>query len=107
MIRKLLGVFLMGCFFCWGQQQPASVASPTEEKFTFELSPNPLTQQPLKVVSNRKEIKYIRIYNALGHLVYQGKTTENQLFVDHLPKGIYILNLQQGPFSGSRRLIIP
>ena len=107
MLNKYLSVFLLVFSWGWSQETIPDKTPQLRTELVFKLSPNPLTKQPLYIESNRTEVKHIRVYNALGHLVYQEKTSSNTIQLSHLPKGIYILNLEQGPYRRSRRLIVP
>ena len=109
MLKTSFLIVLLTCGLAFSQgQQPAEWSVvPASEAFSFELSPNPLTQNPLYINSSRTEVKEIHIYNAIGHLVYSEKTTGSKIYLNHLQKGIYIVTLQQGTSQASRRLIIP
>jgi len=102
-----IGFLSFGAAICQGQQQTQWPLAQASEVFTFDISPNPLTQNPLHISSSRSEVKEIHIYNAIGHLVYTEKTSAQKVYLNHLQKGIYVVTIQQGNFRASRRLIIP
>lgn len=96
-----------------------SLVSSTIEKFSisgieFVLYPNPTKAQILnvKITSEKKNLLYIKIFDATGRLISQQPqrlSTGEQNFsfeISNLPKGAYFLQLQDGERQGIRQFIV-
>jgi plastocyanin len=71
------------------------------------LYPNPATSA-VSILTNGNEEKAITITSLTGKLVESKVSTEEtiELNVSDLPKGVYIVNIQMGNASASRKLIV-
>lgn len=79
-----------------------------DEQFNqIDVFPNPVKDQLIISLSNVDALGKISIYNPLGKLVFQSKTTENynQINVLNWAAGIYILKLDSGSTSKQFKLI--
>jgi len=91
-----------------------SISHNSEYDFNFQIHPNPANDQVIINLKNDLENKVtISISDISGRLV---KRIDNQtipegkhsfvIYVDDLPKGLYIFNLETGHFTKSKKLII-
>ena len=77
------------------------------QKLDFKLYPNPFVGDLLNFISLRSEIKEIAILNILGKEVFKVITLNNQIQLPSLIRGIYIVKLKQGNYTGLSRLVVP
>ena len=66
-----------------------------EEDINFRISPNPAYDNIIINYPNVKGFKY-QIFNTLGSEIQRGILNDNRLSIDHLAKGIYVLNIDLG-----------
>jgi hypothetical protein len=69
--------------------------------FTFQ---NPV-KDVLKINTNQL-IDSIEIYDILGNLVLKTKETKNEIEINHLQKGIYLLNIFSENKKSTQKLIV-
>ena len=73
----------------------------------FQLYPNPSIG--LVNLKSEKPIQRLTVFDALGKLVYQENTqyqTQVQIDLSHLPKGLYLVQVEGEGFVGSRKLVL-
>ena len=81
---------------------------PPTEIVIEELSiyPNPATGQKVYITTKKNEAKRIEIYNVLGKNVLSTNLTGRELNISDLESGIYILKIQEGRGTATRKLVI-
>jgi len=67
--------------------------------------PNPVTNGFVQLHKLTRTVKYA-IYNATGKLVQSGNTSQTNINVSQLPKGLYIIRFYEGNRMSSKKLII-
>ena len=85
-----------------------SQQDPPTEIAIEELSiyPNPATGQKVYISTKKNEAKRIEIYNVLGKNVLATNLTGRELNISDLESGIYILKIQEGRGTATRKLVI-
>jgi endonuclease I len=77
-----------------------------EELTTFSIYPNPINGDVIYIKSkNNTEISVTRVYDITGKLVLQQANPTNEINVQGLQRGLYILQLQIGNETVNRKLI--
>lgn len=72
----------------------------------FNYSPNPVIDDILTLRAN-ENISLITIYNAIGQKVIskRPKTATSKVFMDQLPKGVYLMHVAVGQKNGAFKII--
>ncbi|MEO0099878.1 MAG: T9SS type A sorting domain-containing protein [candidate division WOR-3 bacterium] len=86
--------------------KPAISGKPTNT-FTLDIKPNPT--KGLTTISYNlpeKEIATLKVYNALGELVYSAKSEKNSFTLNKLPAGIYLIRLETKGCTVERKMVI-
>lgn len=86
------------------QQEPPVKEIPIEG---LSIYPNPATGQKVYVTTKDKRAKKaIEIYNVLGKNVLSAELLGNELNISALEPGIYIMKIQEGRSSATRKLVV-
>lgn len=83
-------------------------ASNAQDKVSDNLGfyPNPVTNGKIYITSKTNAIKEISIFDVLGKTVLKVETTAKELNISTLSPGIYIIKLEEGNLTSTRKLII-
>ena len=111
MKQNYLYLFLIvGLLLC---ATPASAQTSEEDPPPTEIAieelsiyPNPATGQKVFITTKKNEAKRIEIYNVLGKNVLSINLTGKELNITDLESGIYILKIQEGRGTATRKLVI-
>lgn len=91
--------------------QAMSGINENEIKFSYEVYPNPVTDNLYISFDseNKAALLEITIYDISGKKIYYSKTDEDKLNVDisDWSKGIYYVNVKQGTSSVNKKIILP
>ena len=72
----------------------------------LSIYPNPASGQRVYVNTTAGKPKKIEVYNVLGKNVLSANLTGNELNISSLEPGIYIMKIQEGKSSATRKLVI-
>ena len=73
------------------QEAQLSTDEPLAEQ-NISISPNPASQQLF--IKGIPSVSNYEIYNSLGQLLNKGLTSENEINISRLNKGLYVLSLE-------------
>jgi hypothetical protein len=99
-------------FFCLattnGIAQENKPATKSQETTIDGLSfyPNPVTNGKVYITSKLNADKQVAIFDVLGKKVLQTLLTSKELNVASLTPGVYIIKIEEGDASATRKLII-
>ncbi len=72
----------------------------------LSIYPNPASGQKVYINTKSKKPKKVEIYNVLGKNVLSANLTGNELNISSLDPGIYIMKIQEGKSSATRKLVV-
>lgn len=98
-------IYLVIAFLCisfgYGQNGPAN-----GDIDGFKLYPNPVTDGKVFISTTENSPKKVAIYDVLGTQVLETQISGNELFLDELDAGVYVLRVYQGSKMATRKLIV-
>lgn len=98
-------LYLIIAFLCisfsYGQNAPAN-----GDIDGFKLYPNPVTDGKVYVSTTDNAPKQIMIYDVLGTQVLETKISGNELLLNDLDAGVYVLRVFQNNKVATRKLIV-
>jgi hypothetical protein len=68
--------------------------------------PNPVSNGKIYITSKSNADKQVTIFDVLGKKVLQTQLTSKELNVSTLSPGVYIIKIEEGDASATRKLII-
>ena len=68
--------------------------------------PNPATSGKLYITTKNNEDKQITIFDVLGKKVLQTALSSRELNISSLSPGVYIIKIEEGDASATRKLIV-
>lgn len=68
--------------------------------------PNPATTGKLYITTKNNEDKQVTIFDVLGKKVLQTLLTSRELNISSLNPGVYIIKIEEGDASATRKLIV-
>lgn len=98
--------FFIDNLFVYSNENPAALQLPD---FDFKLYPNPSTGQVQLTLSAAQPKSRIHVFSTTGAIVYQGQTSSEPqvtLPLDHLPAGVYAVQISNSGGTATRRLLI-
>ncbi|WP_029034040.1 T9SS type A sorting domain-containing protein [Salinimicrobium terrae] len=72
----------------------------------LSIFPNPATGQKVYINTKAGKAKRVEIYNVLGNNVLSSQLTGNELNISNLEPGVYIMKIQEGKSSATRKLVV-
>ena len=72
----------------------------------LSIYPNPTSEQTVYVTTKSNKPKKIEIFNVLGKPVLATNLTGNELNISTLDPGVYIMKIQEGNSSATRKLVV-
>lgn len=72
----------------------------------FGVYPNPVTKDYLYITSKISGVKNISIFDVLGKAVLNTTLNSDRLDISELNSGVYILKIEQGKSSSTKKLVI-
>lgn len=72
----------------------------------LSIYPNPASGQKVYVVTKNNKPKIIEIYNVLGKNILSANLTGSELNISALEPGVYIMKIQEGKSSATRKLVV-
>ena len=92
---------------------PATAQSTPQELSVKELPieglsiyPNPASGQKVYITTKAGKSKTVEIFNVLGKNVLSTELIGNELNISSLDPGIYIMKIQEGKSSATRKLVV-
>lgn len=106
----LLTLFFIGLLL-FAEPASAQVSAPatsTKEVPIEGLSiyPNPASGQKVFITTHNEKPKLVEIYNVLGKNILSANLTGNELNISSLDPGVYIMKIQEGKSSATRKLVV-
>ncbi len=86
------------------KQQPKQQDSSIIEGLS--LYPNPVSNGKVYITSKNDSDKEIIIFDVLGKKVLQTMISSKELNVANLPSGVYIIKINEGDATATRKLIV-
>lgn len=88
----------------------AQVSNPKDGKEIpidgLSIYPNPASGQKVFITTRFNKAKVVEIYNVLGKNVLSANLTGNELNISSLDPGVYIMKIQEGKNSATRKLVV-
>jgi adenylate kinase family enzyme len=101
---------LLITFFTLGANaQDVKQQSKMQESSAIEglsLYPNPVSNGKVYITSKNDDEKDIIIFDVLGKKVIQTKINSRELNISNLSSGVYIIKINEGDTSATRKLIV-
>src|SRR6056297_1812044 len=69
----------------------------------LSIYPNPASGQKVFITTKSNKAKVVEIYNVLGKNVLSANLMGNELNISSLDRGIYIMKIQEGKSSATRK----
>ncbi len=106
----LVTLLFIGLLFFAGpaSAQVSATATSTKEVPIEGLSiyPNPASGQKVYIITLNNKPKLVEIYNVLGKSILSANLTGNELNISSLDPGVYIMKIQEGKSTATRKLVI-
>lgn len=86
-----------------------SESAPSVKELPIEglsIYPNPASGQKVYIVTKFNKAKTVEIYNVLGKNVLSANLTGSELNISSLEPGVYIMKIQEGKNSATRKLVV-
>ena len=80
--------------------------NPVEPIEGLSIFPNPASGQKVYINTKAGKTKKIEVYNVLGNNVLSAQITGNELNISNLDPGVYIMKIQEGKNSATRKLVV-
>ena len=101
---------LLATFFTLSASaQDVKQQSRTQESSAIEglnLYPNPVSNGKVYITSKNDEDKNILIFDVLGKKVIQTIISSRELNISNLTPGVYIIKINEGDATATRKLIV-
>ena len=85
------------------QPEPPAKEVPIEGLSIF---PNPASGQKVFINTKSGKAKKVEIYNVLGNSILSAELVGNELNISSLEPGIYIMKIQEGKSTATRKLVV-
>ena len=72
----------------------------------LSIFPNPASGQKVYINTKAGKSKKVEIYNVLGNSILSAELVGNELNISSLDPGIYIMKIQEGKSSATRKLVV-
>ncbi|WP_029037295.1 T9SS type A sorting domain-containing protein [Salinimicrobium xinjiangense] len=88
--------------------QVSPVETPVKEVPIEGLSifPNPASGQKVYINTKDGKAKKVEIYNVLGNAILSAQLIGNELNISTLEPGVYIMKIQEGKSTATRKLVV-
>lgn len=86
-----------------------STPEPTAKEVPIEglsIFPNPATGQKVYINTQEGKAKKIEVFNVLGNNVLSAQLIGNELNISALEPGVYIMKIQEGKSTATRKLVV-
>lgn len=108
MTKNYFYILFFICFSTFASAQEVKQPTKTPENTIEGLSlyPNPVSSGKIYITSKSNENKSIVIFDVLGKKVFQTLLTTKELNIASLSPGVYIIKIEEGDATATRKLII-
>lgn len=72
----------------------------------LSIYPNPASGQKVYITTKDNKPKIVEIYNVLGKNILSANLAGNELNISSLDPGVYIMKIQEGRSSATRKLVV-
>ncbi|MFD2517081.1 T9SS type A sorting domain-containing protein [Salinimicrobium flavum] len=72
----------------------------------LSIYPNPASGQKVYITTRSNKPKIVEIYNVLGKNILSANLTGTELNISSLEPGIYIMKIQEGKSTATRKLVV-
>ncbi len=72
----------------------------------ISITPNPSTSGYVNIISKTDGIKNVIVFDMLGQQVINTRLSSDRLEISELSSGVYIVKIEQGQFTMTKKLII-
>lgn len=93
--------------------EPATAQVSPQEPFAKEVPieglsifPNPASGQKVYINTKEGKSKKVEIYNVLGNSILSAQLIGNELNISSLEPGVYIMKIQEGKSTATRKLVV-
>ncbi len=87
-------------------QEGKSAGKTQESIIDLSVYPNPVSNGKIYITSKSGADKLVTIFDVLGKKVLQTQLTSKELNVTSLSPGVYIIKVEEGDASATRKLIV-
>ncbi|MBN8643028.1 MAG: T9SS type A sorting domain-containing protein [Flavobacteriales bacterium] len=87
-------------------QEGKSAGKTQESIVDLSVYPNPVSNGKIYITSKSSADKLVTIFDVLGKKVLQTQLTSKELNVSTLSPGVYIIKVEEGDASATRKLIV-
>ena len=102
--------FLLLALFLFGTPASAQVSPEPYAKEVpidgLSIYPNPASGQKVYVTTKENKARKIEIYNVLGKNILSANLTGSELNISSLEPGVYIMKIQEGKSTATRKLVV-
>lgn len=111
MVKNYFYIILFSVFFfaANASAQEAKQTSKLQEATAIEglsMYPNPVSNGKVYITSKNDLDKEIIIFDVLGKKVFQTSISSKELNISNLSPGVYIIRINEGDASATRKLIV-
>lgn len=101
---------LLGFFFTMSLSAQEMKQQPKTQETTviegLNLYPNPVSNGKVYITSKNDSDKEVIIFDVLGKKVLQTSISSRELNISNLSPGVYIIKINEGVASATRKLIV-
>ncbi|MFD2543265.1 T9SS type A sorting domain-containing protein [Lacinutrix gracilariae] len=90
----------------WADVTPNTLSTPSLNKTTFAVYPNPVTNGLVTISSTSNEVISVAVYDILGKQVLNQEVSNNTLNVSALTSGVYLVKLEQNGNVSTKKLVV-
>ena len=101
-------IFSLGCGMTAQAQVDAPQIAKTSSGEIVDLSiyPNPVSNGKIYITTHENLTKNVEVYDVLGKKIIAASIFGKELNISKLTAGIYILKIQEGKHSSTRKLVV-
>lgn len=100
------GLFLLFTISVSSQQRHDFQNSGTKEISEVKLYPNPAFGGVVNVITRANTLKQISLYDVFGEVVLTDKINSKALDISRLAPGIYVMQINEGKKTMTRKLVV-
>lgn len=106
MKKCYFGLLLLVTISAFGQDVASADSIKLPEKPSFKLYPNPAVNGVVYITTTNNSNKEIMIYDVFGEIVLTDRITSNTLNISRLVSGVYMLQVNEGNKTMTRKLVV-
>ncbi len=109
-MKNYLFILLLMIFLGFGGSVSAQTApskmSTSNDIMDLVIYPNPVNNGKIYITTKQNLSKLVEIYDVLGKKIVSNALFGKELNISRLTPGIYILKIQEGTNSATRKLVV-